>query len=116
MAFEEIKEHIAEADASLRDYFEKSGEYYRLKGFKFMMQGITAFTKVLLISAIGFIALFFLSLAASFGIGQSLHNTFYGFLCVGMFYVLIGLIAYGMRHRLDKPLLKKFSEYYFEES
>ncbi len=33
MAFEEIKEHIAEADASLRDYFEKSGEYYRLKGF-----------------------------------------------------------------------------------
>jgi hypothetical protein len=116
MAFDEIKENFAEADSRVRSYIERSSEYYQLKGFKFLMLGITSFSKVLLLAAIGFIALFFLSVAASFGIGQSLDNTFYGFLCVGLFYVVVGLIAYAARHKMDKPILKRFSEFYFEES
>ncbi len=115
MAFEEIKENIAQADSHLRSYVDRSSEYYRLKGFKFLMQGITSFSKIFLVGAIGFIALLFLSLAVSFGIGQALENTFYGFLWVGGFYLLAGIMAYMLRNRLDKPILKKFSEFYYED-
>jgi len=116
MAFEEVKEQLAEADAGLKTYIEQTSDYYQLKGFKFLMQGITSFSKVLMVAAFGLMALFFLSLAASFTIGNWLHNTSYGFICVGLFYVVAGMVAYIARHKLDKPLLRKFSEYYFEES
>lgn len=116
MAFEEIKENFVEVDSGVRSYIDKTAEYYRLKGFKFLMSGITSVSKALLLAAIGIMALFFLSMAASFGIGQALDNTFYGFLCIGLFYVVVGVIVYSMRHKVDRPLLKIFSEFYFDES
>lgn len=115
MAFEELKENFVEADARVRSYIELSKEYYQLKGFKFLMQGITSVSKAFVVVSAGMMALFFLSMAASFGIGQSLDNTFYGFLCVGLFYVVVGVVAYAVRHKLNKPILKKFSDFYFEE-
>lgn len=116
MAFEEIKENFVELDSGVRSYIDRTTEYYQLKGFKFLMSGITSASKAVLLAAIGIMALFFLSLAASFGIGQALDNTFYGFLCIGLFYVVVGIIAYAIRHKVDKPLLRKFSEFYFDES
>ncbi len=115
MAFEELKENLSEADASMRSYLESSKEYYKLRAFKFLMRGITAFSKVLLVGTVAIFALFFLSLAAAYGIGQYLDNTFYGFLIVGAFYVLLGIVLYLLRHKLNTPLLRKFSEFYFDE-
>ncbi len=115
MAFEEIKNNFAEADASIRSYLDSSKDYYKLKGFKFMMQGVAAFSKILLLGMAAMLTLFFLSLAASYGIGQLLNNTFMGFLIVGLFYLLVGAVFYMLRNRLDKPLLQKFSEFYFDE-
>ncbi len=115
MAFEAIRQQLADTEANIRSYVEHSAEYYQLKSFKVLMRGITSFSRALLVGAIAFMALFFLSLAASFGIGQLLNNTFYGFLCVGLFYVLVGMLAFLLRHQMDGPLLKKFSTFYFEE-
>ncbi|SDM09471.1 phage holin family protein [Kriegella aquimaris] len=115
MAFDDVKESLTEAEASIRSYVESSQEYYKLKGFKFLMRGITSFSKILMVGVVALLALLFLSFAASFGIGQALNNTFYGFLCVGLFYLLIGLLLYFLRHKLNKPLLKKFSEFYFDD-
>ncbi len=115
MAFEELKENLSEADAHVRSYLESSEEYYKLKGFKIAMKGITSLVKMLIIGSVSLLALLLLSLAASYGIGQALDNMFYGFLIVALFYVLVGLAIYFLRDRLDKPLLKKFSEYYFDK-
>lgn len=115
MAFEDLKENLSEAEISLRTYLANSQEYYKLKGFKFLMQGVLVFAKVFLVGLAAAMALFFLSLAASFGIGRALDNTFYGFLIVGGFYCLLGLVLYLLRGRLNKPLLQKFSEFYFDE-
>ena len=115
MAFDEVKESFTEAEASIRSYLDSSQEYYKLKGFKFLMRGITSFSKIILVGVVALLALLFLSFAASVGIGQALNNTFYGFLCVGLFYLLIGIILYFVRRKLDKPLLRKFSEFYFDD-
>lgn len=115
MVFDELKENLAEADVSFRSYLDSSKEYYKLKGFKFIMQGVSAFSHILLIGMAALLTLFFLSFAASYGIGQLLDNTFLGFLIVGVFYLLLGIIFYRLRRKLNRPLLQKFSEFYFDE-
>lgn len=114
MSLFDIKEHIAEAEESARSYVDSSLQYYRLKSFKSMMQGITVTAKVLLIGTMAVMALLLLSIAASFWIGDLLDSNAKGFLVVGGFYILIGLFIYFFRRRLESPLLRKFSEFYFD--
>jgi len=115
MAFENLKEGIADVDVNIRAYVGNNLEYYQLKSFKILMKSIASFTKVLLIGLVIAMTILILSLAASFGIGQALGNTFYGFLVVGLFFVLMSFIVYLLRDQLDKPLLKMFSKIYFEK-
>ena len=114
MALEEIRENLAEVDNDIRSYIENTGEYYKLQGFKIGMRSITSFAKMLMLGSIALLALFMLSFAAAYGIGLWLENTFLGFLFVGLFYILIGIIFYLYRNLLDRLMLRKFSEYYFE--
>lgn len=115
MAFENVKENLSDAEATIKSYAESSGEYYKLKAFKFLMKGVTSITKGLMVGSFLFLALLFLSFAASYGIGQALGNMFYGFLVIGGLYMLIGILSFVLRNTLNKPLLRKFSEYYFDE-
>lgn len=103
-----------EVDTDVRSYLENSEEYIKLKVFKVSMRTITAAAQLLLVGAISLLALLLLSLAASFGIGQVLGSTSKGFLIVGLFYVLLGIICYVLRNKLNRPLLRKFSKYYFD--
>ena len=114
MALEDIKESFTEIDSDVRSYLENTGEYYKLQVFKITMRSITTFAKVLMVGSIALLALFMLSFAAAYGIGIWLEDTFLGFLFVGLFYVAVGAIFFLYRHKLDKPMLKMFSEYYFD--
>ncbi|MBA4745297.1 MAG: hypothetical protein H2058_08565 [Muricauda sp.] len=115
MAFEDIKEQIDDVEDGVRSYVKNSLDFYRLQSFRSMMKGITMATKVLLIGGIASIALLFLSLSAAFWLGSMLGNTAEGFLIVGGFYVLIGIIIFLLRSKIEKPLLKEFSKFYFDE-
>lgn len=115
MAFDELKENFSEAEATTRSFIESGRQFYKLKGFKVLMKAVMVFVKI---ASVGFaltLALLFLSIGAAFWIGSELESTYLGFLVVGGFYVLIGLIMYLLRHRLRKPMLRKFSEFYFDE-
>lgn len=115
MAFDTLKEKLSESETNMRAYLESSQEYYRLRAFKFLMRGITSFSRILLIGAVGLLALFFLSMAAAFGLGQFWDNNFYGFLTVGIFYVVLSIVLYVVRSKFDGPLLRQFSEFYFDD-
>ena len=115
MAFEEIKEQIDHVEEGVRSYVKNSLDFYRLQSFKSMMRGITMATKVLVIGCVASMALLFLSLSAAFWLGTLLESTSQGFLMVGGFYVLIGLLLFLLRKKFESPLLKKFSKFYFEE-
>jgi Zn-dependent protease with chaperone function len=114
MALKELKRDLTEADVDVRSYLENSEEYFKLKIFKALMRAVTALSHVMLIGAIGLLALFLLSLAASYAIGNAMDNTYQGFIMVGLFYVVVALLCYFFRDKLDRPLLRKFSKYYFD--
>ena len=115
MAFEELKNDLSDSQRAARDYIENTADYYKLKTFKFVMKGAIALTIVLLLGTLGLLALFFLSIAASVAIGKSLENFTHGFLVVGGFYLVVGLLAYLFRSKLEAPILKNFSKHYFED-
>lgn len=116
MAFDNLKENLKDVDTNVRSYIANNQEYYHLKTFKILMKGITSLSKMLLIGAVVFLALFSISLAASYAIGQALDNMIYGFAIVGVFFIILGFIVYLFKDRLDKPLLKMFSNYYFDKN
>ena len=115
MAFEELKENLFEADVNIKSYAKSSEEYIKLKSFKALMISITFITKLLIISALVGIVLLLLSLALAIFLGEVLDNLILGFLIVGLFYALIGLLAYFLRNKVNSPLLKNFSNYYFNK-
>lgn len=114
MALKELKRDLTEADVDVRSYLENSEEYFKLKIFKALMRAVTAFTHVMLIGAIALLALFLLSLAASYAIGAAMDNNYQGFIVMGSLYVLIALLCYFFRDKLNGPIIRTFSKYYFE--
>ncbi|WP_179338431.1 hypothetical protein [Winogradskyella ludwigii] len=113
MAFEALKESILETDDNIHGYIKSSEDYIKLKSFKALMIGIIFITKTLIIGALSSIALLVISFAIAFKLAQILENTFYGFLIVGLFYVLVVILIYVFRTKLNTPLIRKFSNYYF---
>ena len=116
MAFEELKHDFSEIDKEVSAYVEHSLEYAKLKSFKISMVLVTYFAKVVLIGVLAILTLLFLSLAASYALGEALANQLYGFLIIGLAYLLLALVGYFMRERLNKPILRMFSKYYFDEA
>lgn len=115
MAFEEIKEQFLEAEHSTKAYVKNSIDFYRLKSFKSMMQGITMVAKVIMVGTMALLALLFFSISLAFWLGSYFNSVTKGFLLVGLLYVLFGMVLFLVRKRLERPLLKQFSEFYFEE-
>ncbi|MBD0777962.1 hypothetical protein HPE56_09160 [Maribacter sp. ANRC-HE7] len=114
MAFDELKKDLKEADDDIRSYLENSEAYYKLRIFKALMRAVTSFTHVIVVGAIAFLAIFLLSLALAYSIGNALESTYIGLAIVGGFYVIVAILCYVFRKRFDRPLFRKFSKYYFE--
>lgn len=114
MAFKELKQDLWEAQDNVQSYLENSEKYVYLKSFKISMALVTEFAQIILVGALALLTLFILALGASFGLGQLLDNTFYGFLIVGAFILVVTIIAYLLRKKLNKPIIRKFSKSYFD--
>ncbi len=114
MALEELKQDLMEADADVRSYLETSEEYLQLKVFKILMHSVTNLSQIALVGTLIVVALVMLSLGASLAINEQMDSFYIGFVIVGLVYVLIAVLCYFFREKLDKPLLRKFSKHYFD--
>ena len=112
---DDLREKVAETGHDLNDWTEASAEYYRLKAFKFSMQGLLFLVKGMLLGILALLCLVFTSVAGAFALGVALGSDAWGFLAVGGAYLLVLTLAYRYRSALNRPILKRFSEYYFEE-
>ncbi len=115
MAFEELKAQAAEAEQHVRRYGNLTVDYYRLKAFKVLMRGLLHMTKGAGLAAVALIMLAFFSVAGALYLGEILESTATGFLIVGSIYLVLLILAFLFRHKLDGPVIKAFSEYYFED-
>ena len=100
--------------AEFQKYLDNSKEFLRLQVFKMTMHMVTAVGKSVMVGILAVLALFFFSVAAAWSLGVWLENIALGFLILGGFYLIVTLIGYRLRNRLDKYMLSHFSRKYFD--
>lgn len=113
MAFEELKNDLIGLKTEMRSYIEHSDEYYRLKVFKVLSKHATGILKFIVIGTSAIFALLFLSLAACLGLSKVFDSYLIAFIVVSSFYLLVTILLYLFREKLNAPVLKKLSKYYF---
>ena len=116
MAFEQLKDQAGQAQEETRAYIDSTFEYYKLWSFKVIMKSTTMGIKAVLISICVIMICLFGSLAAAFGIGNALDSDALGFVIVGGFYlVCLFLVFFFFVKIVEGPILRKFSDIYFND-
>lgn len=108
------KEALNNAVGEVQTYLDTTKDYLRLHAFKMAMHLVTSLGKIMLVGLFALLALLFLSYSAALGLGDWMGNTAYGFLAVGAVYLLVFVLAYLLRSRIEGPLLRHFSHLYFD--
>ena len=116
MAFEELKEHTDDIQKQAKEYIENSAAYYKLRGFKVVMQSTTVIFKFVLIAVSLSMVVLFCSVAGAFAIGEALNSNALGFLIVGGIYLAITGLLFLVKDKIvEGPILEKFSEIFFND-
>ncbi|UYW00978.1 hypothetical protein K5I29_10815 [Flavobacterium agricola] len=116
MAFEEIKENIADLKENSKQYLDASVEYYSLLGFKITAKAAILLFKCIVLSLFGLLSLLLLSFAAAYAIGQCFTNYAIGFVIVGVFYLVVIMFLYFYGSKLfEKPIIKALSEIFYKD-
>lgn len=114
MAFEEIKENAEELKNHAKELYESNVRYYKLLIFKTLVQSATATIKGLLLAVCGWFVILFLSIALAMGLGYWLDNFAYGFLIVGLIYLILALIIYYSADKMvEGKVMAKLSKAFF---
>lgn len=115
MAFDQFKETIAEVDKDVSSYLKLSEVQLELKVFKILMRLVTTIFQTILVGSMLLLALFVMSMALSYGIGQALGNIWQGFLIVSVFFMFLAVVFFVLRKQINKPIIKYFSTHYFDK-
>lgn len=115
MVLNEIKKDLMEADADIRSYLEHSDEYLKLKLFKLLARLLTDSLQTIIVSLFVIFMIFFLSLAAALALCDVLDSYYLGFVIVGCFYLVTTIIVFIFKKRINRPVIRKLSIFYFDE-
>ncbi len=98
-----------ENESNIESLFAKTGEYLETRVDLLKLKAIDSSTNVvasltwrMVVLGVSIFSFLFLNIGLSIWIGNLLGQVFYGFLAVGVFYLLTGLIIYLFRHNWIK--------------
>jgi hypothetical protein len=111
-----ISDNFSSLTENVKDYVNLRIDYIKL----LLTEKIAKLASFFLISVIFFILAMFLVLFISFAFvfwfGEEVGPAYIGALIVVAFYIIIGLLIYGMRHRIFiNPLVKRLAKILMEE-
>lgn len=113
--FGKIKENLQDMHEETKDLIESNIAYYKLWSFKLLTKSASMLVKLLLVSIAFVMVMVFFSTAGALAIGYALDNFVYGFLIVGGVYLILGIVVFNLKNKIEKPILKRFSEIFFNE-
>ena len=112
-------ENINKASEKLGDagkaYVEKSQEYYKLKIFEQTSAYISLVTKIVVIGGLLFTGLIFLAFAFAIYLGNILDNPSLGYVITAAIILVMAVIVYWNRHRINNVVVRKLSSNFFED-
>jgi len=116
MAFKELTDNFKEVGEKVQEYGESTLEYQKLRIFKSSMKGATSLVNLLVLGSVFLFILLFLSLGASFIIGNELGKVSYGFFIVGGFYaVVLVLVALFGKRAIERQIILNSSKLFYDD-
>lgn len=116
MAFEEIKENAEDLKQEAKKLIDANLKYYKLWGFKILMKSTTTMLKIFLLAVMLTIVTVFFSIAAALGIGYWMDNFAYGFLIVGLIYLVLSIVVYYAQDKIvEGAMLSRFSRIFLKK-
>lgn len=97
-----------------KKYLDASYEYSKLKTFQILTYSLSTLSKLFLIGSLLSAGLIFLSVAGAIALGDYLNNISLGYLCTGLFLIVIGFLIYLLRKLIDKKIITKMSKQFFD--
>ncbi|SKB34413.1 phage holin family protein [Maribacter arcticus] len=94
-------------------YYKKTQEYYRLKVFQQLTMTTGMLLKMAVIGGLAFLALIFLTVAGIIYLGNILESMVGACLIAGALFIVLLIIAYIFRRKIDNMLVKKLSVKFF---
>lgn len=112
--FESINESTTNAIKFGENYIKSTEEYLKLKIFQQLSLSFSTLIKAAIVGGFIFIGLIFLAIASAIALGNLLENIPLGILIVGIILLLFALIAFILRKKIDKAVIKKISKSFFD--
>ncbi|WP_405411798.1 hypothetical protein [Maribacter sp. Asnod1-A12] len=94
-------------------YYKKTQEYYRLKVFQQLTMTTGMLLKMAVIGGLAFLALMFITVAGVVFLANILDSMVGACLLAGGLFILLLILAYIFRSKLDNMLVKKLSVKFF---
>ncbi|APQ17266.1 hypothetical protein [Maribacter hydrothermalis] len=94
-------------------YYKKTQEYYKLKVFQQLTMTTGMLLKIAVIGSLGFLALIFLSVAGIIYLGNVLESMVAACLIASGVFVLLFVVTYVFRRKIDNILVKNLSVKFF---
>ena len=111
--FKSIANVSAKAVDLVEEYLKISQEYYKLKLFQLLTFQISFLYKTAIIGGLLFIGFIFLAVSGAIALGTALGNLALGYLLVGVLIFLIAWITYKSRKLIDRKIIRKMSDTFF---
>lgn len=96
-----------------KEFVSKSYEHAKLKAFQISALTIGMIAKILLLGGLAFIGFVFLSISAAIALGELFNSSALGYLAVAGIIIVVALLCYLFRKTLDKKVISKMSDVFF---
>nr|WP_321223169.1 hypothetical protein [uncultured Psychroserpens sp.] len=113
--FESLNETTNKATETAEKYAQTSKEYFKLKVFQQLALSLSLVTKACIIGGLIVLALIFISVSAAIAIGHELENLAMGYLIVGVIYLILSIIVYLIRGKIDIKVITSVSDKFFDQ-
>ncbi|NHF61005.1 hypothetical protein FK220_016760 [Flavobacteriaceae bacterium TP-CH-4] len=113
--FDSLESTSKDAFASGEHFFESSKKYYELRIFKQLAITTTSLVKIVLVGSFCLLGLLFGTVALAIYLGDYFGSLVQGFLTTGVILFCIAIIILLLRKKMDKKIIRKLSETFFDE-
>ncbi len=97
------------------DYLAASEKYVKLKVFEQYSLALSFLVKLVVVMAFTFMALMFLLIAAAIALGNLFGSLALGCLAVGILFIGLTALVYGLRRNIDNKVIQSLSDKVFDD-
>jgi ABC-type multidrug transport system fused ATPase/permease subunit len=112
--FESISNSSDRAKESTQEYAKTSLEYFKLKTFHITAYTVSLLSKLLLIGSFFAIGFVFIAIFSALALGKYFNDVSFGYLIIGVLFLIIGLFAYFLKKFIDKMVIKGIAKKLFD--